>query len=117
MPPIPAGILAQCHSARTFLAEQKNAARSLHGHAHALVSENGRARTKQSMPGLSEARESIALSLRKTLYLPLDDRLYISRACIHAEGAHTGLARQRHGALGIAVGRCGKFIADTLHPG
>lgn len=45
------------------------------------------------MPGLSEARESIALSLRKTLYLPLDDRLYINRACIHAEGAHTGLAK------------------------
>lgn len=55
------------------------------------------------MPGLTEAQESSALSLRKTLYLPLDDLRYITRACIHAVGTHTGLAR-RHGTPGSRMG-------------
>jgi hypothetical protein len=42
---------------------------------------------------LSAGREAIVLSLRQTLYLPLDDLLYITRQYINADVSRSGLAR------------------------
>jgi len=42
---------------------------------------------------LSAGQEAIVLSLRQTLYLPLDDLLYITRQYINADVSRSGLAR------------------------
>jgi hypothetical protein len=42
---------------------------------------------------LSKAHELIVLSLRQTLYLPLDDLLYITRQYINAEVLRSGISR------------------------
>lgn len=42
---------------------------------------------------LTEAQEAVVLSLRETLYLPLDDLLYITREYINAAVSRSGLAR------------------------
>jgi transposase len=42
---------------------------------------------------LSSAQEAVVLSLRQSLYLPLDDLLYITRQYINAEVSLAGLAR------------------------
>lgn len=48
---------------------------------------------------LTATQEAIVLSLRETLYLPLDDLLYIARQYINAEVSRSGIARllKRHG--------------------
>jgi transposase len=48
---------------------------------------------------LTATQEAIVLSLRGTLYLPLDDLLYIARQYINAEVSRSGIARllKRHG--------------------
>ena len=50
-----------------------------------------RARTLHTT--LSAAQEAIVLSLRQTLYLPLDDLLYITRQYINPEVSRSGIAR------------------------
>ncbi|MDC8756305.1 IS481 family transposase [Janthinobacterium fluminis] len=42
---------------------------------------------------LSATQEAIVLSLRQTLYLPLDDLLYVTRQYINAEVSRSGIAR------------------------
>jgi transposase len=42
---------------------------------------------------LSAGQEAIVLSLRQTLYLPLDDLLYITRQYINVDASRSGLAR------------------------
>ena len=42
---------------------------------------------------LSATQEAIVLSLRQTLYLPLDDLLYITRQYINSEVSRSGIAR------------------------
>lgn len=42
---------------------------------------------------LSAAHENIVLALRHSLYLPLDDLLYITRQYINAEVSRSGIAR------------------------
>lgn len=42
---------------------------------------------------LSAAQEAIVLSLRQSLYLPLDDLLYVTRQYINADVSRAGLAR------------------------
>jgi transposase len=48
---------------------------------------------------LTATQEAIVLSLCETLYLPLDDLLYIARQYINAEVSRSGIARllKRHG--------------------
>ena len=41
---------------------------------------------------LSAVQELVVLSLRQTLYLPLDDLLYITRQYINPEGSRSGIA-------------------------
>jgi transposase len=42
---------------------------------------------------LSSTQEAIVLSLRQSLYLPLDDLLYITRQYINPDVSHSGIAR------------------------
>lgn len=42
---------------------------------------------------LSAAKESIILALRQSLYLPLDDLLFITRQYINSEVSRSGIAR------------------------
>jgi len=51
---------------------------------------------------LTAAQEAIVVSLRETLYLPLDDLLYITRQYINSEVSRSGVARllKRYGIPG-----------------
>jgi hypothetical protein len=42
---------------------------------------------------LSEAQEAIVLALRQSLYLPLDDLLFITKQYIHPDVSRSGIAR------------------------
>ncbi len=48
---------------------------------------------------LTELQEAVVITLRETLYLPLDDLLYVTRTHINPEVSRSGLARclKRHG--------------------
>src|SRR5471030_842859 len=56
---------------------------------------------------LSVVQEAIVLSLRQTLYLPLDDLLYITRQYINPEVSRSGIARllKREGMARLADAR------------
>lgn len=53
---------------------------------------------------LSATQEALVLSLRETLYLPLDDLLYVTRQYINAEVSRSGIARllKRHSMSKLA---------------
>ena len=53
---------------------------------------------------LTPPQEAVVLSLRETLYLPLDDLLYITKQYINSEVSRSGIARllKRHGMSKLA---------------